>query len=149
MEVSHTASLLLRDNGCVYFRLLKTQFRFLKAWKALPMDSSSSKFCHRLRAEQFLGDSQAVHLNSFLQGCPTMQISAEAAPSSSNSPTKGGKTLQRVTPWEPWDKQQFLSRRTEELCSCQRNCPRALRLLSSWTQLVQELCELHLNKYLQ
>lgn len=58
MEVSHTASLLLRDNAYVYFRLLRTQFRFLKAWKALPMDTSS-----RLRAEQFLGDSQTVHLS--------------------------------------------------------------------------------------
>lgn len=80
------------ENGCVYFSLLRTQFRFLKAWKALPMDTSFSKFCHRLRAEQFLGDSQAVHFNSFPQGpqcCPTTQISVEAAPSNFMSSTKG------------------------------------------------------------
>lgn len=72
MEVSQTASLLLRDNGCVYFRLQRTQFRFLKAWKALPTGTSSSKFCHRLRAEKFLGNTQAVHFNSFPPGTPVL-----------------------------------------------------------------------------
>lgn len=75
------------------------------------MGTSSSKFCYRLRAEKFLGNLQQFTLTPSPQGpqcCLTTQISAEAAPSSCNSSTKGGRTFQRVTSREPWDKQHFL-----------------------------------------
>lgn len=105
------------------------------------MDASSSKFCHRPRAEQFLGDSQAGHFNSFPQGpqgCPTTQISArQLLPAETHPQEECGRVTgpSKGDPQEPWDKQQFLQRRTQELCSHQRKCHRALETLESASSL--------------